>query len=95
MQGAHAKAEQQERELGGAHQKLQMLEEQLAQLQQESATLSLQKAELDHLQGMHAEHAHIYRQAAGLCTGTGRLYDSKRVGMLCMKMCIQLGEASF
>ncbi len=62
LQGSQAKVEQQERELGGAHQKLRGLEEEFSRLQQESAALSQQKAEVDRLQGRHAEHAHIYRQ---------------------------------
>ena len=61
LQASQAKVEQQERELGGAHQRLQILEEEVARLQQQSAALSQQKAEVDHLQGIHAEHAHIFR----------------------------------
>ena len=69
LQGSQAKVEQQERELGAAHQKLQTLEEASSRLQQESAALSQQKAEVDRLQGLHAEHAHIFRQdsLATLC----------------------------
>ena len=73
LQASHTKVEQQERELGGAHQKVQMLEEELARLQQEHAALSLQKAEVDRLQGMHSEHAHIFRQASLTA------YNSQRV----------------
>ena len=64
LQASQAKVEQQERELGGAQQRLQMLEEEVSRLQQESAALSQQKAEVDHLQGIHAEHAHIFRWAS-------------------------------
>ncbi len=63
LQASQAKVEQQERELGGSQQKVQMLEEEVSRLQQESAALSQQKAEVDHLQGIHAEHAHIFRLA--------------------------------
>ena len=45
------------------HQRAQALEEQASQLCKECTELSLQKADVERQQGMHAEHAHIFRQA--------------------------------
>lgn len=59
-----AKLEQQERELGGALQRAQASEEDTAQVREEAALLGLQKAEADRLQGMHADHAHIFRHVS-------------------------------
>lgn len=62
MQALHAKLERQERALGGAQQSARTAQEQLSELREENAALSLRKAEVDHLQNLHAEHAHIFRQ---------------------------------
>jgi uncharacterized coiled-coil DUF342 family protein len=60
---AHAKVEQQATELGAVHQRAQALEEEALQLRKKCTALSLQKADVERQQDMHAEHAHIFRQA--------------------------------
>ena len=67
----HAKLEQQERALGGAQQSARTAQEQLSTLREDNAALRLRKAEVDQLQNLHAEHAHIYRQDTSLihCLG--------------------------
>ena len=62
VQELHAKLEQQERALGGAQQSARTAQEQLSELREENAALSLRKAEVEQLQNLHAEHAHIFRQ---------------------------------
>ena len=63
VQELHGKLEQQERALGGAQQSARTAQEQLSTLREENAALSLRKAEVDQLQNLHAEHAHIFRHA--------------------------------
>lgn len=63
MHETHAKVEQQATELGAVHQKAQALEEEASQLRETCTALSLQKADVERQQDMHAEHAHIFRQA--------------------------------
>ena len=60
---AHAKVERQATELGAVHQRAQALEEEASQVTEKYTALSLQKADAERQQDMHAEHAHIFRQA--------------------------------
>ena len=71
VQELHAKLEQQERALGGAEQSARTAQEQLSALREDNAVLSLRKAEVDQLQNLHAEHAHIFRQAPSLLHSLG------------------------
>ena len=61
VQELHARLEQQKRALGGAQQSARTAQEQLSALREDNAALSLRKAEVDQLQNLHAEHAHIFR----------------------------------
>ena len=82
VQELHVRVEQQERALGGAQQSARTAQEQLSALREENIALSLQKAEVDQLQNLHAEHAHIFRQDPSLlhCFGTRLTPSQQRDG---------------